>query len=244
MPPGKPPLDAHELRVLERWIEEGLPWSSAAVPAGGRHWAFEPVRNPAPPADPSGWALGPIDRFIAAKWRENGLEPAGPADKRALLRRVYFDLTGLPPSPGDIRAFETDRSRDAYAKVVERLLASPRYGERWGRYWMDLARYADTAGDNADYPIPEIRLYRDYVIDSFNSDKPYNQFLEEQIAGDILARSGPPEKYAGRVIATGFLALAPLRDRAHGALAPDHRGHHRHHRPRRHGADLALRPLS
>jgi hypothetical protein len=117
------------------------------------------------------------------------MKPIGPADKRALIRRVYFDVIGLPPTPEEVDAFETDRSSDAYARLVDRLLASPRYGERWGRHWLDVVRYADTAGDNADYPIPEARRYRDYVIDSFNADKPYDQFIREQIAGDLLARS-------------------------------------------------------
>src|SRR4029453_1959397 len=120
----------------------------------------------------------------------------------------YFDLIGLPPTPEQMRSFLADKAPDADGRVIEQLLASPHYGERWGRYWMDLVRYADTAGDNADYPIPEVRLYRDYIIDSFNSGKLYNQFLQEQIAGDILARQGPPEKYAERVVATGFLALS------------------------------------
>src|SRR5207253_3913295 len=114
----------------------------------------------------------------------------------------------LPPTPEELDAFLKDDSPDAYARVVERLLSSPHYGERWGRHWMDVVRYADTAGDNADYPVPEARLYRDYVIDSCNADKPYDRFVREQVAGDILARQGPRERYAERVIATGFLALS------------------------------------
>jgi hypothetical protein len=149
-----------------------------------------------------------VDCFIAARLREQGLRPAPAADRRALLRRVSFDLVGLPPTPEETAAFLADSSADAYTKVVDRLLASPHYGERWGRHWMDVARYADTAGDNADYPVPEARLFRDYVIDAFNADKPYDEFVREQIAGDILARQGPAEKYAGRVVATGFLALS------------------------------------
>ena len=125
-----------------------------------------------------------------------------------LLRRVSFDLTGLPPSPETVDAFLRDASADAFVKVVDRLLASPQYGERWGRHWMDVVRYADTAGDNADYPIPEIHRYRDYIIDAFNADKPFDQFVQEQLAGDILAKQGPPEKFAERVVATGFLALS------------------------------------
>jgi hypothetical protein len=121
---------------------------------------------------------------------------------------LYFDLIGLPPTPAEIEAFLTDDAPDAYANLVERLLASPRYGERWGRYWMDVVRYADTAGDNADYPVPEARHYRDYIIDAFNRDKPYDAFVREQLAGDILAEQGPREAYAERVVATGFIALS------------------------------------
>ncbi len=125
-----------------------------------------------------------------------------------LIRRATFDLIGLPPTPQRIEAFVADQRPDAYERLVDELLASPHYGERWGRYWLDLARYADTAGDNSDYPIPQAHLYRDYVIDAFNADVPYDRFLHEQLAGDILAGLGPPEDYARRVIATGFVAQA------------------------------------
>ncbi len=190
------------------------------------HWAFEPVRPVAVPDDPSGWSAGPIDRFIQAKLMEQGLKPVETADRPALLRRVYFDLIGLPPSPEDVEAFAADASPDAWMKVVERLLASPLYGQRWGRHWMDVVRYADTAGDNADYPVPEARLYRDYIIDAFNADKPFDQFVREQLAGDILARQAQPAvgtpaqtaannpapldraPYAEQLAATGFLALS------------------------------------
>ncbi len=170
---------------------------AAVIPARGEHWAFRPVQKVEVPA---GTAGHPIDRFLPAA---NGV-----ADKRTLLRRVAFDLIGLPPTPEEVEAFLKDESPGAFAKVVDRLLASPHYGEKWGRHWMDVVRYADTAGDNADYPVPEARLYRDWIIDAFNADMPYDQFVREQIAGDILAKSGPPEKYAGRVIATTFLALS------------------------------------
>jgi hypothetical protein len=130
------------------------------------------------------------------------------ADKRTLLRRISFDLVGLPPTREEVAAFVEDGSPNAFERVVDRLLASPHYGERWGRHWLDLARYADTAGDNADYPVPEAALYRDYVIKAFNDDKPYDEFVREQLAGDILAREGPREAYAERVAATGFVALS------------------------------------
>src|SRR5579883_1248712 len=211
MPPNQKLSDS-TIADFERWVKEGAIWPAAApgvdVFAAGKHWAFVPVRKPQPPHDSSGWAGGPLDCFIAAGQRERGVRPVAPADRRTWLRRVTFDLIGLPPTPEEIAAFLADSSAEAHARVVDRLLASPRYGERWGRHWMDLVRYADTAGDNADYPIPEARLYRDYVIDSFNADKPYDQFVCEQLAGDILAKQGPPEKYAEGIIATGFLALS------------------------------------
>ncbi len=134
----------------------------------------------------------------------------GPAERGTLLRRVYFDLVGLPPEPEELERFVRDDSPDALAAVVERLLASPRYGERWGRHWLDVVRYADTAGDNADYPVPEARRYRDYVIDAFNADKPFDEFVREQLAGDLLAAEHPEDRarYAEQVAATGFLALS------------------------------------
>ena len=161
------------------------------------HWAFEPVRTVTPPALKDALSDHPIDRFIRARQKTQ----AGPlADRRTLLRRAYFDLIGMPPPAGSLD------DQKSFTDRIDELLASPRYGERWGRHWLDLARYADTAGENSDFPIPEAYLYRDYVIDSFNADKPYDQFLREQIAGDIIGRAGQPEDYAERVIATGFLA--------------------------------------
>jgi hypothetical protein len=190
------------------WVKSGAPWPKVRTLQASGHWAFEPVRRVEPPADPTGWSEHPIDRFISAKRQAAGVFPVAAAEKRVLLRRITFDLIGLPPTPAEVDAFVSDSAPDAFAKVIDRLLASPHYGERWGRHWMDVARYADTAGDNADYPIPEVRLYRDYIIDAFNADKPYDQFVHEQLAGDILAKRGSPEKYAERVIATGFLALS------------------------------------
>jgi hypothetical protein len=211
MPPTKPlPRSAQD--DLAAWVAAGAPWPevAAARPIEGQaHWAFEPLRAVTPPADPTGWAEQPIDRFIAAGHRARGLRPVERVDRRALIRRAYFDLVGLPPEPDRVEAFAADDRPDAFARLVDELLASPRYGERWGRYWLDLARYADTAGDNSDYPIPEAYLYRDYVIDAFNADVPYDRFLHEQLAGDILAAAdGPREDYARLVIATGFLAQA------------------------------------
>ncbi len=217
MPPtGK--LDDAEIQVLTRWVEMGVPWPKAAVlapPAGEfritdeqrRFWSFQPVKATEPPAvKDAAWNGSAIDRFVQAKREALGVTPVGLADKRVLIRRVTFDLTGLPPTPEEVDAFLADDSPQAFEKLVDRLLASPAYGERWGRYWLDVAHYADTAGETADYPVPQAYRYRDYVIDSFNSDKPYDQFVREQIAGDLL--SGPPEKAGERLIATGFIACA------------------------------------
>ncbi len=214
MPPKKR-LPAEVVNALAQWIKDGAIWPErAAKPAGGpndprpRHWAFERIRDFEPPPDPSGWSDGPIDRFVAARRHAAGLRPVAQADKRTLIRRVTFDLIGLPPTPSEIEAFLGDNSPAAFARVVDRLLASPHYGERWGRHWMDVVHYADTAGDNADYPVPEVARYRDYIIDAFNRDKPFDRFVREQIAGDILAGRGEAENYADAVVATGFLALS------------------------------------
>ncbi len=226
MPPdGK--LTSQQIDDLTRWIRSGAPWPKTANSSGAgpgaaghfsaahrRHWAFQSVRRtPTPRVKNAAWPRSPIDRWILARLEAQGLEPSPPADKRTLLRRASFDLTGLPPTPEEMATFLGDDSPNAFAKVVERLLASPRYGERWGRHWMDVVRYADTAGDNADYPVPEARLYRDYIIDAFNADMPYDRFVREQLAGDILAREAltsdaARERYAQSVAATGFLALS------------------------------------
>ncbi|WP_406698326.1 PSD1 and planctomycete cytochrome C domain-containing protein [Singulisphaera sp. Ch08] len=210
MPPTKPLAKAAQ-DDLVAWVVAGASWpkAAAAKPIEGQaHWAFEPLRALLPPEDSTGWGAQAIDRFIASEHRAKGLQPVAKADRRALIRRAYFDLIGLPPEPDRIEAFVADERPDAFARLVDELLASPGYGERWGRYWLDLARYADTAGDNSDYPIREAYLYRDYVIDAFNADIPYDRFLHEQIAGDILASDGPRDDYARRVIATGFVAQA------------------------------------
>ncbi len=173
------------------------------------HWAFVPVAAVEPPSvnDPA-WAQSPIDRLLFARWQELGIRPARLADKRTLIRRATFDLIGLPPTPEEVQAFLDDQSPEAFARVVDRLLDSAHYGERWGRHWLDLARYSDTAGDSSDYPIPQAYLYRNYVIDAFNRDMPYDQFLREQIAGDKLAQLEPDDRYDEKIIATGFIALS------------------------------------
>ncbi|MFN3653029.1 MAG: DUF1549 domain-containing protein [Armatimonadota bacterium] len=220
MPPDRK-LAPHEIAALEKWIGLGAPFPSppscrgAAAASGKIHWAFRPVRRPVLPAVKSAkWPLTPIDRFILAKLEAKRLQPAPAADRRTLIRRATLDLTGLLPTPAEVRAFLADRSTNAWEKVIDRLLASPLYGERWGRHWLDVVRYADTAGETADYPVPEAYRYRNYVIRAFNRDLPYDQFLREQLAGDILARQGAaagrlsPERYAELVTATGFVAIS------------------------------------
>jgi hypothetical protein len=209
MPPDET-LAAGVVSDIERWVSDGAFWPGVADSAfhTGPHWAWQPVQEVEPPADPTTWSDHPIDRFIAQKHRELGLRRVPKADRQALVRRLFFDLVGLPPTPEEVEAFLADDSPDALARQVDRLLESPHYGERWGRHWMDVVRYADTAGDNADYPVPEARLYRDYIIEAFNADKPYDQFVVEQLAGDLLARAESGSRYAELVTATGFLALS------------------------------------
>lgn len=210
MPPTKA-LPKQTVADLHAWIAAGAKWpatATTAIVSDRPHWAFAPLRSVAAPEDLSGWAKQPLDLFIAAAQREHGLRPVRAADKQVLLRRAYFDLIGLPPTPEQVESFLADDRPEAFAYAVEELLASPHYGERWGRHWLDLVRYADTAGDNSDYPIPQAYLYRDYVIDAFNADIPYDRFLHEQLAGDILALTSPKEDYNRLVIATGFIAQA------------------------------------
>ncbi len=209
MPP-KSRLAPTEIADLEAWVRMGAPAPADASPprpridfeAARRFWSFRPVADPEPPAVKGDWARTPIDRFVQEKLEERGLAPAPDADPRTLLRRATFALTGLPPTPEEMEDFLSDPSPGAFERAVERLLASPAYGERWGRRWLDLVRYADTAGDSADYPIPQAHKYRDWVIAAFNRDMPYDRFVREQVAGDLLD--------AGRdgIVATGFLALA------------------------------------
>ncbi len=177
-------------------LANDLPFSQERL----NHWAYKPVQKPPVPASKNRtWVKTPVDAFILRKLEDSGLAPSAPSDKVTLLRRATFDLTGLPPTPAEVAAFVNDRSPKAFARVVDRLLASPRYGEKWARHWLDLARYAETDGFNGDHTRPHIWRYRDYVIRAFNSDKPYDRFVKEQIAGDEL---WPDD--ADALVATGF----------------------------------------
>jgi hypothetical protein len=179
---------------------------AAASTHAATHWAFQPLSDPTPP--PAKDAPTDTDRFFFAKAAADGLQLPPQASARALLRRASYDLTGLPPSPAETDAFLADPSPDGFAKVVDRLLASPAYGEKWGRLWLDVVRYADTAGETADYPMPHAWRYRNWVINAFNHDLPADEFIRWQIAGDLLAPSGPPDQAADKIIATGFLGIA------------------------------------
>ncbi|MCA9265179.1 MAG: DUF1553 domain-containing protein, partial [Planctomycetales bacterium] len=163
------------------------------------------------PSTQGPWAQNPIDHFVLTRLQKAGLSPSPPADKRTLIRRVTFDLTGLPPTSAETEAFLNDQSPRAFEQLVDRLLASPAYGEQWGRHWLDVVRYADTAGETGDYPVPLAYKYRDWVIRAFNDDKPYDQFINEQLAGDLIAAQLPqisPDRYAALRTATGFVAIS------------------------------------
>ncbi|HZT36521.1 MAG TPA: DUF1549 and DUF1553 domain-containing protein [Bryobacteraceae bacterium] len=188
--------------------------SSAPVerysPAERRHWAFQPRKHPAIPTfEGEDWARSPIDAFILAGLKKQGLTPAPAADRRTLIRRVTFDLTGLPPTPAEIDAFVNDRDPRAWEKLIDRLLDSPRYGEKWGQHWLDLVRFAETDGFEYDTHRHDAWRYRDYVIRSFNRDKPYDQFIREQLAGDEISTVDEEDR-----IAAGFNRLGPLRKNA------------------------------
>jgi len=195
MPPEGERLSPEEVNLLKRWIAEGAQWQ--------KHWAFKPMQNPEPPmVDDADWSKNPIDRFIYSAVSQAGLKPNPQADRADLIRRAYFDLTGLPPSAQEVQQFENDRDPKAFEKVVDRLLESPHYGERWGRHWLDLVRFAETNSYERDGAKPNAWKYRDYVIKSFNDDKPYDRFLTEQLAGDELE-----EVTRESLTATGYYRL-------------------------------------
>jgi len=233
-----PPKDAERLRPdqirdFRDWIRMGAPdprGSGGPGPArppavhfeeARKRWPFTPVTEPkVPEVQEKAWLRNPIDSFILAKLEEKQLRPAPDAERRTLLRRVTLDLTGLPPTPEEMDAFLADTSPQAYSRVVDRLLASTAYGERWGRHWLDVVRYSDTAGDNSDFPIPQNYKYRNYVITAFNEDKPYDRFIREQIAGDLLPFKDLQEKHSN-LVATGYIANA----RRFGSVVKDYPWH-------------------
>jgi hypothetical protein len=189
MPPGKAPLPAADLETIREWIDAGAAWPTptSAAPESATWWAFrKPHRPEIPAVKDSAWVRTPIDAFILHKLEEKGLRPAPPLSREALIRRASYDLIGLPPSPEDVRRFVSDPAPDAYEKLVERLLASPQYGERWGRHWLDVARYADSTGFESDLYYRNAWRYRDWVIRWFNEDRPYNEFVQAQIAADEI----------------------------------------------------------
>ncbi|MCB1277950.1 PSD1 and planctomycete cytochrome C domain-containing protein [Prosthecobacter sp.] len=224
MPP-KNRLAETEIEALETWIRIGAPdprkggttatastkpnWT---LEEGRKHWAFQPVTKPQPPAvKDTAWAKTDADKFVLAKIEAAKLKPAPDADRTTLIRRATYDLTGLPPTVEEMQAFIQDPSSDddAFATVVDRLLKSPQFGERWGRHWLDVVRYADSVGRTRNVAFPYAWRYRDYVIESFNSDKPFNQFLTEQLAGDLMTASNATQRDA-QVLGTGFLALGSM----------------------------------
>ena len=226
MPP-KGRLRDEEIALIEEWVAMGAPdprreatgddapspgtahkWTKEDIDeARSTHWAYRPVANPpAPEVRDAAWPKGAIDAFVLEGLESRGLTPAPDADRRTLLRRASLDLTGLPPGDAELARFEADASPDAFARAVDRLLASAQFGERWGRHWLDVARYAESSGRDANFLYPHAWRYRDYAIDSFNADKPYDEFLVEQLAGDLLPARDDAER-AEHLIATGYLAV-------------------------------------
>ena len=219
MPPKKK-MSAEEQTIFKKWIEMGLPMTQLSTPRTAvaetvkkremevnaenmKFWSFQPNQHPEiPKVKNASWIKSPVDAFVLAKLEAHQLQPNGPASKLTMIRRAYYDLTGLPPTPAEVESFLKDESPDAYPKLIEKLLASPRYGEKWARHWLDVVRYAETNSFERDNPKPNAWRYRDYVIDAFNSDKPYDQFVTEQIAGDEM-----PHPTAAGITATGFLRL-------------------------------------
>jgi hypothetical protein len=206
MPPGRK-LKPEQIAILEQWVTQGLPVPETFAKAKRRqsnHWAFQPVQRPATPTvAKADWARNPVDTFVLAKLEEKKLASSAPADRAVLMRRVSLDLTGLPPTPLELREFLADTRPDAYQRLVDKLLASPHYGERWARHWLDIARYADSDGYTIDAP-RDIWMYRDWVINALNRDMPFSQFVVEQTAGDLL-----PNPTTDQLIATGFHRNTP-----------------------------------
>jgi mono/diheme cytochrome c family protein len=201
MPPEGEALTPEQVAQLARWIDDGAHWPDAeAAEEGGAHWAFQPVRRPDPPRTGDAMGLAPIDAFIVERLEKAGLGLSPEAPRRTLIRRLYFVMLGVPPTPEDVAAFESDPDDRAFERLVDRVLADPRYGERWGRHWLDVVRFAESNGFETNRERPNAWRYRDYVIDAFNRDLPFDRFIREQVAGDAL----------GNDVATGFLVAGPV----------------------------------
>ncbi len=233
MPP-KEALPAGQVADLVAWVKAGAPdprtGPAAAPGVAGRLWSLRPVQAPPVPAvRDRAWPHNAVDHFLLARLEAKGLAPVADTDRRTLIRRATFDLIGLPPTPAEAEAFVADDAPDAWEKVVDRLLASPHHGERWGRHWLDVVRYADTAGNAPDFPVPQAHRYRDYVIRSFNEDTPYDRFLTEQLAGDLLP--GPPQAPSASAGTVPALALGawgrPATEKHAGAVATGYLAIHR-----------------
>lgn len=219
-------LEESQIQDIEKWIADGAAWPQIEIPSDldqsldrttiseediENHWSWQPLREASPPNFPSDsvwerWARTPVDRYIAKGLQEAGLSPSRDATKVELVRRLYYDLTGLPPTESQLIDFLFDPSDAALEKLVDRLLESPAFGERWGRHWLDVARYGESTGSARNLPYPHAWRYRDYVIESLNADKPFDQFIKEQVAGDLLPANSPSQKRE-QLVATGFLAL-------------------------------------
>lgn len=208
MPKEADPLSADEIAAIRQWIAEGAIWPDGLVLEDRRGsatwWSLQPLARPAVPPPPAGWGHNEIDAFVFGRLAESGLSPSPEADRRTLIRRLSYDLHGLPPAPDDVEAFVNDAAPQAYERLVDRLLASPRYGERWGRHWLDTVHFGETHGYDKDKVRPNAWPYRDYVIRAFNDDTPYGRFVAEQVAGDVLFPDDPQG-----VVATGFIAAGP-----------------------------------
>ena len=217
MPMGGKPLPPEKIGLIKQWIDAGAVWPESAGAESAevkKHWAFIAPKRPAlPTVKASTWATTPIDRFILAKLETEKLTPSTPADKSTLLRRLSLDLTGLPPTVAELNSFLNDKSPNAYEKQVDRLLASPHYGERWARVWLDGARYADSDGFEKDKP-RNVWFYRDWVINALNRDLPYDKFVIDQIAGDLL-----PNATQDQIVATGFLRNSMINEE--GGVDPE-----------------------
>jgi hypothetical protein len=218
MPPKGAGLTSRQIALVRAWIDQGAAWPIAArQPGRGAHWAYRPLVRPAVPSvEDRCLVLTPIDAFVQARLEPAHLEPAAPADRRTLIRRLTFDLTGLPPTPAEVDAFIADMRPDAYERVVDRLLASPNYGERWARHWLDVVHFAETHGHDQDVPRENAWPYRDYLVRAFNDDRRYARFIQEQVAGDVLFADDPDG-----IVATGMLAAGPWDESSQQSIRDD-----------------------